>query len=656
MHPSNSVLVRLRLQTIALLALAVATAPVSQAIVFEWSGLKGSFDTTVSFGVLGRTEDPDPALFGLASGGQQRSVNADDGNLNYRNDLVSTLIKANHDLLVEFGRAGFFARGFYFRDFTNTNGQRSKIALSDEARSLVGSGGDLLDAYLYLKPEIAGRPASLRLGQQVLSWGESTFIPNGINSINPVDVSKLRTPGSELKEALLPLKMVSGSLSVSENLTLEGFYLFDWDRTRIDPPGTFFSTNDFVAKGGTRVYLGFGAIADTATLGAINRGPDGEPGESGQWGVNLRWLAPGLNDTEFGLYYMNYHSRLPAISARTPSTPINTALIGSDTGAILQANPAFLASLVPAAGAAGVPVPTALSLLIGASLGAVPASSVPAALLPLLPTVAGVSGQVAQREFLVSAATGQYLIEFPEDIHLFGASFNTSIKGIALQGELSYRNNQPLQIDDVELLFAALGSINASFAGNNQIGSFLGQLSTRIPGWRSHKVWTGQLTATKVARGFFGASQTTLLAEAGFVQADLPPKSVLRYDGPGTFRGGNLAAMIATGNAAVGADPADSFADEFSWGYQLVGRLDYNNFFAGANFSPLVVFGHDVDGNSPAPVANFRKERKTLTLGADFTYQNAWAFELRYVNFFGAGRFNLLGDRDYVSATIRYSF
>ncbi len=513
----------------------------------------------------------------------------------------------------------------------------------------MAGGGDLLDAYVYLKPEIAGMPASIRLGQQVLSWGESTFIPNGINSVNPVDVAKLRTPGSELKEALLPLKMISGSLSVTENLTFEGFYLFDWDRTRIDPPGTFFSTNDFVAKGGSKVYLGFGAIADTAVLGAINRGPDGEPDENGQWGINLRYLASGLNDTEFGFYYMNYHSRLPAISARTPTGPVSSALVQST--AVSLATP----SLLPAMLGAGL-TPTDFSTILGAALTNVPATALPPSYQPFYPTAQAIAAGATQIGFLTAAGTGQYLIGFPEDIHLFGASFNTSFKGIALQGEISYRNNQPLQVDDVELLFAALGALSPTFGNNNQIGSFFGRFSTHIPGWRRHKVWTGQITATKVARGVLGASQTTLLAEAGFVKADLPAKSVLRYDGPATFRGGNLATMTLTGNGAVGADPADSFADEFSWGYQLVGRLDYNNFFAGTNFSPLLVFGHDVHGNSPSPVANFRKERKTLTLGADFTYQNAWSFELRYVNFFGADRFNLLGDRDYVSATVKYSF
>jgi hypothetical protein len=63
-----------------------------------------------------------------------------------------------------------------------------------------------------------------------------------------------------------------------------------------------------------------------------------------------------------------------------------------------------------------------------------------------------------------------------------------------------------------------------------------------------------------------------------------------------------------------------------------------------------------VGGNTPLPLGNFRHDRKTFTIGADFSFQNAWAFEVRYVNFFGAGKYNLLSDRDYVSTTLKYSF
>lgn len=651
---------RLRLQATALAA-ALLAGPVAQAVVFQIGDVKASLDTTLSVGALGRLRDPQPDFYSISArsngiAGLQRSANSDDGNLNYGRGLASFLVKANHDLQLDYQNFGAFVRGFYFTDFHNMNATRSKAPLSDEAKKIVGEGGELLDAYIYVKADLGSMPARFGLGQQVLSWGESTFIPNGINSVNPIDVAKLRLPGAELKEALRPLNMVSASVGLTNNLTLEAFYLLDWDRTRVDPPGTYFSTNDFVAKGGSKVYLGFGALPDTGLLGPIGRGSDIEPGTSGQYGVAFRYLAENLGNTEFGLFYMNYHSRLPTISARTPTVPVNSALVVSDSAALLQANATFMGGLAAAVGPAGVP--SALTSLIGATLTGVPASALPAPLQPFYATVATVTGQLGQRELLVAAATGRYLIEFPEDIHLFGASFNTNIGGIAVQGELSYRNNQPLQVDDVELLFAALSPLSSRFAANNQIGSF--PLNTYIPGFRRHKVWTGQFTATKAARGIFGADQTTMLVESGFVSADLPSQATLRYDGPGTFVGGSLTAMNNSGSNTSGVqplfEPESAFASDFSWGYQVLGRLDYNNAFAGVNMSPLVIFAHDVSGNTPLPLGNFLEGRKTFTFGADFTFQNAWAVELRYVNFFGAGRYNLLSDRDYVSATLKYSF
>ena len=655
-----------------LLAAAVFAGGASSApaFIFELGEIKGSFDTTRSAGGLYRLQDPDRDLYGISSlfgtpssrssvqtgvTGRQRSSNADDGNLNYEKGMASFLLKASHDLQLDVRDAGLFVRGYYFTDYVNMHRGRARTALSPHAEDLVGEGAELLDAYVYFKPELAGMPATLRIGQQVLSWGESTFIPNGINSVNPIDVAKLRTPGSELKEALLPVNMVSGSISLTDHLSVEAFYLLNWRRTRVDPPGTLFSTNDFVAKGGEKVYLGFGAIADNAALGAVMRGPDGEPREDGQYGVNFRYFAERLNSTEFGLYFMNYHSRLPAISARTPTTPISSALVVSTATSLATT------SLAPAmAPVFGAGTPAALSTLLGAALTGVPASALPASMQPFYPAAAQIAAGARTVGFLTSAQTANYLIEFPEDIHLVGASFNTSLKGIAFQGELSYRSNQPLQVDDVELLFAALSSINPAFGTNNQIGNFAGQLNTRIPGWRRHKVWTGQLTATRVGRGILGAAQSTLLAEVGFVKADLPAKNVLRYDGSGTFVGGELAYMNGSGSNASGvmplSEPSSAFADEFSWGYAVVGRLDYNNLIAGINVSPLFVFAHDVGGNTPLPLGNFVHDRKTITVGADFTYQNAWAFELRYVDFAGAGRYNLLGDRDYVSATLKYSF
>lgn len=648
--------------TAAVAALAPSVLP---GFVFNVGEVKGSFDTTLSFGSLYRLGDADPALYGITNtangkAGLQRSVNADDGNLNYGKGVASTLLKASSDLQLDYKNAGLFARGYIFNDFTNSNGTRKHVALSDEANDIVSEGGELLDLYAYFKASPGGMPMTLRAGQQVLSWGESTFIPNGINSINPIDVGKLRLPGSELKEALLPINMVSASLGLTDNLTVEAFYLLDWKRTRIDPPGTYFSTNDFAAQGGQRVFLGFGAISDGAALGYIPRGTDNVAADEGQYGVNLRYLAEKVNDTEFGLYFMNYHSRLPTISARTPTSAISSAQVQATASALATQN------IAPAMIAAGIPPATVgvvLPGLVGSALLGVPQANLAPALQPyaaFYPASITVANGAKTIGFLTAAQTGRYLIEFPEDIHLIGASFSTNLKGVALQGEISYRDNQPLQVDDVELLFAALSSINPVYGTNNQIGNYTGQLNTYVSGYRRTKVWTGQMTATWVGRGIFGADQSTLIGEAGFVHADLPAKSTLRFDGSGTFVGGEIQYMNNTGSNASGvpplSEPSSAFADPFSWGYQLVGRLEYNNVFAGVNINPLLVFSHDVGGNTPLPMGNFVHGRMTFTLGADFTWQNAWAVELRYVNFSGGNRYNLLADRDYVSATLKYSF
>ncbi len=114
--------------------------------------------------------------------------------------------------------------------------------------------------------------------------------------------------------------------------------------------------------------------------------------------------------------------------------------------------------------------------------------------------------------------------------------------------------------------------------------------------------------------------------------------------------------MNGTGFPQFAATPASAFADKFSWGYQVLGRLEYNNVLPNVTMLPTVAFTHDVRGTTPLPLGNFIQDRKSITVAVEFIYRNAWSFEARYVNFFGAGRYNLLADRDFVATTIKYSF
>lgn len=611
-----------RLAGAACLAFGLACPVPALAVQFEAGTFAGSFDNTLSYGTIWRVQGRDRDILGLASttlpngtrppgalGGRAFSVNGDNGNLNYDKGLVSNVVKLTSELVVEHDSGyGAFIRGTAFHDFENEDGERGKIALSDEALDQVGSDIELLDAYVYGGFDVGQVPVDLRVGNQVVSWGESTFIQNGINVINPVDVAAVRVPGSELREALLPTNMLWGSAGVTLNSSIEGFYQFEWDEVEPDPSGSYFSSNDFATAGGDKLMLGFGQVPDiispgpagAASIGqspvgvVVPRGASREADDGGQFGLAYRIYVPDLNDTEFGFYYMNYHSRLPVISARTG-------------------------------------------------------------------TLAG----LAAGDY---AGSTRYFTEYPEDLQLLGASFNTQLgtSGWALQGDLAYKMDVPLQVDDVELLFAALSplAIPETAAGMPGVGSLLAAsnqvapggvgFDTEIPGFIERDVTQVQVTATRVFAHVFGADQVAFVGEVGVTHVnDMPGQDELRLEAPGTYTSGNPL------HTAAGLQPATEdakyFADATSAGYQMRARLTYNNAIGPVALSPTVAFRHDFAGNSPGPGGNFIEGRKALTLALQANLRNRWTAGLSYTSFFGAGRHNLTNDRDFISFNIKYS-
>jgi hypothetical protein len=643
------------------LGLSFVASPVF-ALQFSNGELKGSFDSTLSFGGLYRLNDPSPDFYGTTTSfngvaGRQNSVNTDDGNVNYGKGWASEVLKGNHDLELKFRNFGALVRGYWFSDLKADNTRRT--TLSDQAKDRVVRGAEFLDMYARAKFTLGnGMPFDLRIGRQVLSLGESTFIPNGVNVVNSADLAKLRVPGAELKEALLPVNLIKASIGLTPNVTIEPFWLLEFRRNELEPTGTYFSTNDFATRGGRQVLLGFGTLPDSGVLGGISRGDDRDAGNFNQYGIATRILAPNLNNTEFGLYYARYNSRSPVISARTPTGPISTALIISTASSLAApVVPAMIASGIPAAN-----VSASLTTLIGAALTGVPAAALPASLQPFFPSVAAAAAGASKIALLTAAATGRYFTEYPEGLNLFGASFNTSLgkSGISWQSEVSCKKDVPLQVDDVELLYATLSTLTNSpgsaFGSSNQIGNFLGDYNREISGFRRHSVWTAQSTLTKVFGPTLGSQQFTLLGEVGGVWANLPGKDTLRYDGPGTFTSGSPASMLATPFPTISPTPASAFADKFSWGYQVLARLDYNGVFPNVNMQPSVAFTHDVSGNTPLPLGNYIRGRKSVNLAVEFTYRNAWSLELRYVNFSGGGLYNLFADRDYFATTVKFSF
>lgn len=587
------------------LLLLAAVAPVRGAD-YQAGELRISWGTTLSYGAMWRVADRDRSIIGLTNGGSAFSVNGDDGNLNYDKGLVSNALKATTELELSYKNFGGFVRAFGFYDYENEKGDRARTPLTKAALDRVGKRAELRDAFAWYRFHVGNISAELRAGEQVLNWGESTFIQNGINTINPVDVSALRVPGSELREALLPIGAVSLSLGLSQNLAAEMYYQYRWEETIIDPAGTYFSTADLAGPGASRVMLGFGSVPDRIPIGpspanpvgaVVPRTDDRKPRDGGQYGVALRWFVPKLNGTEFGLYHIKYHSRLPIINAIT-----------------------------------------------GTFAGLLPPN-------------------------LNYAASARYFLSYPEDIKLYGASLNTQLggTGIALQGEISHRKDVPLQVDDLELLYAALSplrlvdipafaqikAVGTLLAATNQIGAFgFGQ---EIAGYRHFDTTQVQFTATKIFGRLLGADQLTTVLEAAYSYVhDMPAKSVLRFEAPGTYTSGNP--IHQQRGIQPGTEPIGVFAEEESWGYVFAARLDYNNVFANVNLMPRLSFAHDVAGISPGPGGNFLEGRNALTVGLAANLRINWEFDLSFTRYAGAGRYNLIRDRDFIATAVKYSF
>jgi len=213
-----------------------------------------SVDTILSYGSAWRVEsaDEDNLL----------DPNADDGNRNFSTGLISNRASFLTDIEVSDGDKGVFLRvnGFYDGRYHNDTDHDQpgtynsdplyggsaddSTSFTDDTVDQHGQDVRLLDLFFYTGFSLGERQGSLRVGRQVVSWGESLFIQNSINSANPADASKANVPGIEVKEILLPVNMLYGQLDLTDQLSMEAYYQFEWARTEIDAAGSYFSFSD----------------------------------------------------------------------------------------------------------------------------------------------------------------------------------------------------------------------------------------------------------------------------------------------------------------------------------------------------------------------------------------------------------------------------
>ncbi len=606
-----------------------------------------SLDTTLTSGVDLRTSDIDPRFVGVINGGQFPLPNSDNGTLNYRpGGPVAAQQRITTELQIKHDDYGLFVRATGFYDpVIDSDVQGARFPLSRAAVRDIGADLRLLDAYVFARPEIFGHAFDIRVGNQALNWGESTFIQFGINSINPIDVTALRTPGSELRNGFLPIPVLDVKTEIVPDLNIEAFWQPVWTRDRLEPVGSFFGNNDTLLDGGRYGVL-YSFLPDAyrsiyaASLaknvvfgGAINRSLDRHPTGLDEFGVALRKTVPQLGDAEFGLYFENYDSRTPFGSYRSGSANISPGALGLPNTQVL---------------------PNPFTSLLGPGI------------------------QYAKNTY---NATASFFADYPKDIHLIGASFNFNAPGgVAIQGEYSNRLNQPLQLASSDLTLqadspavceinnSALASAVSNFVcnaartdptilANGGVPGF----NQIINGWKRYPVSQFQVTGTKLWNSIpeLYVNSVVLVGEIGLDYVHDFPRDRGILNSSYSTDTNSAFTLGATVNQTYPIS-RKGLATQTAGAYTVQLIVDMPNVLPyGIDMKPQISLQHDFLGTSPVGANVWQENTAAASVGATFTYLQAWSLNVQYTNHFpvfDGGKFYGLIDRDFVSAALSYEF
>lgn len=511
---------------LAALMLAGGLAGQAHALSFQPNeDLSLDLDTTLNYSLAWRMEDRDDKLVANADGND--GTNAfDKGSL--INNRFSFLTEASLNWRDNYGmfvRATGFYDSVYDQSNDNGTGTSNCFAgghcakpnrFSDDTVDQHREDLRLLDAYVWGNFDLAGRTLNLRLGDQVVSWGESLFYPGFSAAQSPVDATKATTPGVEVKEILLPVGQLFAQYSLTDNLNLQTYYQYDWDETELFGVGSYFSTTDFIDQGGSNDASGF-----------LRRLADDKPSDSGQYGVALNYTADWLNSTEFGLFYSRYHDKAPSLDFRSD--------------------------------------------------------------------------------------LGFYRVRYFDNIDQYGVSFATVLGDTSIAGEITYRDGQPVMVDDI--------------------------FSTPVRA----ETLQSQVSVIHVVGPTFFADNTTLVGE-------VVHHHVLDNDG-------STPVSPFPGFVIPGSSSDSLSLDRDAWGFTIQATLDYNNVFSGWDMSIPLTLSVAANGDSAITgTINSGANDNRMSIGSSWRYLNNFTVEARYNAYLGNPNNAPLADRDNVALNFKYRF
>lgn len=442
------------------LAAGTLGAGTAQALDVEWRGISAELKTGLSYGVALRTEQADsrlvgkldlnPALCGpsdcisftgdtsqndklVKAPGAYLGIDKDHGDLNYSQwGVVASVSKIAEDISASWRSFELKLGGFYFFDnaaydkderHPDTTYQPATTPRPELTRRELGRDFVLREAVLSDRFSVLGREASVAVGYQHIRWGESTYVVlNSLSQINPPSQVLLHQPGTPISDVFRPTPAVLLSTHLNDALSLDLVYELGWVPADVDPDGAFYSQWNFFNSdyfvlgpgqfhddpdGKARLPPPGNTISDSSATARMLDRKVAYPSGQGQGGFKLSYYADQLNGgTEFGFYALNYHSQLPYLS-----------VMATDESCMRDAK-GFVDAF----------------FLCNGFIGLNPATGKEPLPLDTLRTY----------------------IDYPRNIQMLGASFNTTLGKWSLAGEYSLRPDLPLQVSGVDLVYAGL--------------------------------------------------------------------------------------------------------------------------------------------------------------------------------------------------------
>ncbi|TFY91170.1 DUF1302 domain-containing protein [Pseudomonas kairouanensis] len=310
------------------------TAGLPDAHAFEFDtgnpDFRARWDNTLKYSAAWRTTGQSDKLIN-----GQTALNLDDGDRNFDKGLISNRLDLLSEMDISYKNVGARLSGAAWYDDVYNSGTDnndptransysvSYDEFTDDTRTLHGRKGELLDAFLFGKTDIGDMPASGRVGQYAMQWGESLFYGmNGIaGGMAPIDAVKaLSVPNTQFKELIRPVQQISGQLQLTQDVSIGAYYQFEWEANRLPAAGSYFSTIDTFGDGNERLFIGSPLFPGAQPL-ALYHGNDKDAKNSGQGGVQLRWRTESV---DWGFYAIRFHDKTPQLNVRPDFANLNS--------------------------------------------------------------------------------------------------------------------------------------------------------------------------------------------------------------------------------------------------------------------------------------------------------------------------------------------